>query len=755
MKKLLLLFLFTSTGLFAQDAESYRQLLKMPIQKQVLKNGDVLLQADFTQIFTGVKDKSKIRKESLEHFAGFNAPHPNVATVKKYLKVASKEYNVPFPILDAIAKTYNNYNMVGESEYGSTGIMGLVQNDLVNTLSEASKISGISIDVIKTNPQEHIRAAAALLSRYAGEKNQSTNLLDWFSAVKEFSGLSLETSKEMQALDYFQVMNDGRASITLYKENAAVIAQNNIEISNFITESYLKLNNTSASSQNRGAASGTVDYPGAIAYFTDCNFGLRNGVAIDTYVNHYVAVGTAIGAADYFRICRTTNTSSAHFIVALNGKVYQSVKVADNAFHCGVRVADGGDVNGNRRSIGTEHEVTSANPSSWNNETMLKASTDLARYFINQYNIPRTRPASGAFAPGIRGHKEMPGASTDCPNILPWTRWMELLNGTPVVNNLPVSVSPAAGATNVGLPITFTHTSPVNATAFRIQVSTSNSGWNNIDGFTTASSPDATVVVNASISGLSFNWAEGVAGVFEGPKASKTYYYTIRSYNATTGTSKYTAVKTFSTIFGVQPIAPLNAATVTSPVNLSWTSATSGASYRLQISKVNTGWTAANGFTTGTTTTSSLPVNYSAAGLVNYAWPNSGTTTANLPVAGTTYYWTVRLYSTATGSSEYTPVRKFTVASAARTQVAQNADFQLYPNPSDGNLSLSFESETKQAEVMIYNMSGNLVLSKKYTTQQGKNTINENNLGLKNGNYILIVNDGEKNLSKNLIIQNK
>lgn len=755
MKKLLLLFLFTSTGLFAQDAESYRQLLKMPIQKQVLKNGDIFLQADFTQIFTGIKDKSKIRKESLEHFAGFNAPHPNVTTVKKYLKAASKEYNVPFPILDAIAKTYNNYNMVGESEYGSTGIMGLVQNDLVNTLSEASKTSGISIDVIKTNPQEHIRAAAALLSRYAGEKNQSTNLLDWFAAVKEFSGLSLETSREMQALDYFQVMNDGRASITLYKENAAVIAQNNVEISNFITESYLILNNTSASSQNRGAASGTVDYPGAIAYFTDCNFGLRNGATLDTYVNHYISEGTAIGAADYFRICRPNAPSSAHFIVALNGNVYQSVKVADNAFHCGVKVANGGDPNGNHRSIGTEHEVTAANPSSWNNATLLKASTDLARYFINLYGIPRTRPTPGVRAAGIRGHKEMPGANTDCPNILPWTRWMELLNGTTVVNNLPVAVLPAAGVTNVGLPITFTHTSPVNATAFRIQVSTSNTGWNNIDGFTTATAPNATVVVNASITGLSFNWAEGVAGIFEGPKASKTYYYTIRSYDATTGTSKYTAIKTFSTILGVQPIAPTNAASVTSPVNLSWTSNVTSASYRLQISKVNAGWTAANGFTTGTTTTSNLPVNYSAAGLVNYAWPNSGTITANLPVAGTTYYWTVRLYSTATGSSEYTPVRSFTVGSTARMQSVKNSEIQLYPNPSNGDVSLSFETDSNSAELSIFNLSGNLVLSKKYATQKGKNTINENNLGLKNGNYILIVNDGENNLSKNLIILNK
>lgn len=320
--------------------------------------------------------------------------------------------------------------------------------------------------------------------------------------------------------------------------------------------------------------------------------------------------------------------------------------------------------------------------------------------------------------------------------------------------NTPVSVSPAALATNVGLPITFTYTSPVNATSFRIQVSTSNTGWNNTDGFTSATAPSATVVVNASISGLSFNWAEGVAGIFEGPKASKTYYYTIRSFDATTGTSKYTTVKSFTTKLGVQPILPIHAATVTNPVNLSWTSNISAASYRLQISKVNAGWTASNGFTSATTTSTTIPVNYSAAGLVNYAWPNSGTVSANLPVAGTTYYWTVRAYSTATGSSEYTPVRSFTIANVARSQFVKN-DLQVYPNPSNEEVSLSFETNSNLVTLNIFNLSGNLVLSREYETQKGKNTIYENNLGLKSGNYILILNDGENRLSKNLIIQNK
>lgn len=105
---------------------------------------------------------------------------------------------------------------------------------------------------------------------------------------------------------------------------------------------------------------------------------------------------------------------------------------------------------------------------------------------------------------------------------------------------------------------------------------------------------------------------------------------------------------------------PAAGANVQSPVNLSWT-AIEGASCRIQVSKVNTGWTAANGFTTETAATENVPVNYSTPGLLNYTWPNQYTADANKPVAGNTYYWTVRSYSTATGTSSYSPVRSFRV----------------------------------------------------------------------------------------------
>jgi Metallo-peptidase family M12B Reprolysin-like/Secretion system C-terminal sorting domain len=201
--------------------------------------------------------------------------------------------------------------------------------------------------------------------------------------------------------------------------------------------------------------------------------------------------------------------------------------------------------------------------------------------------------------------------------------------------------------------------------------------------------------------------------------------------------------------------APDNNANVAAPVVLKWTSSVSGASYRLQVSKVNTGWTAANGFTTDATFNSNTPVNYSAAGLITYTWPNADTAAANRPVIGNTYYWTVRSFSAATGTSSYSPVRSFKVTSSTARISNENTNISVYPNPSNGQLAISFDSNTNTADLNLYDLSSNVVFSKNYKTIKGNNTIKEDISNLKSGNYILLLNDGEKVSTQNVVIQNK
>ena len=633
-KNLFLSLIFTCASLFAQDESSLKKLIELPVKREVTKNGDTYLQANFSEVFLYEKGLSKSNDaKNLQWINAINAPHPSVSTIKKYLNAASEEFNVPFPILDAIAKKYNNYTILGQSEFGSFGIMGLVQNNSVSTLKEAAELINKEPKIVQNDYRLQIRAAAALLSKYAKENKNSKNLVDWFNAVKEFSGLIYEDTKEMQAIDYYTVLNEGLSTITLWNEKATVVAQNNPEITMLINDYNQRIiNNTVSSETNRDATSGTVDYPGAIASFTDCNFGSgRNGTDIDTWVNHYIEQGTVATTITYFRQCRPNAPTSAHFVVGLNGKAYQMVKVSDRAYHCG---AAGAPLN-NYRSIGAEHEVVKTAPESWNNETLLKGSTDLARYFCNKYGISKTRSL-----PGIRGHKEMPNSSTDCPYTLPWTRWMQLLNGaTPVpAGNIPSLNTPAAGAN------------------------------------------------------------------------------------------------------------------VAAPVSLTWSSGVSGASYRIQVSKVNTGWTATNGFTTDTSSNANTPVNYSAEGLVSYTWPNADTAAANRPVVGTIYYWTVRSYSTATGISSYAPVKSFKVTSSSFAKQFNDLiikEVVVYPNPTNDVLNIEINNpEVKNADIAIFDINGVRLFN---TTYKGVNVL-INTASFKEGYYFVKVTGDAINASDRIII---
>ncbi|HEU4495707.1 MAG TPA: M4 family metallopeptidase [Flavobacterium sp.] len=200
-------------------------------------------------------------------------------------------------------------------------------------------------------------------------------------------------------------------------------------------------------------------------------------------------------------------------------------------------------------------------------------------------------------------------------------------------------------------------------------------------------------------------------------------------------------------------ITPAAGANVPAPVNLTWSTNVSGASCRIQVSKTNTGWTAANGFTTETAATSNVPVNYSTPGLVNYQWPNQYTAATNRPVAGNTYYWTVRSYSAATGTSSYSPVRSFRVTSAAALESADDARLAVYPNPSKGDITFNFASDSKNATVTLFDLSGNQFFEKNYALQKGNNTLKENIPGLKSGVYILVVDDGKTTMTQNIAIQ--
>lgn len=64
---------------------------------------------------------------------------------------------------------------------GTFGIMALVRNPTADTLGEAARLTGISVNKLVTDRRSNILGGAALLARSQGEK--PATLGEWFGAV--------------------------------------------------------------------------------------------------------------------------------------------------------------------------------------------------------------------------------------------------------------------------------------------------------------------------------------------------------------------------------------------------------------------------------------------------------------------------------------------------------------------------------------------------------------------------------------------
>lgn len=342
--------------------------------------------------------------------------HPSVNTLNTYFWQAANEYNVPVDLLRTIAQVENNWTQIGPSIDQGWGMMHLVQNNYCNTLYEATLLLNTSEIQLKEDAQLNIRGAAALLRKYANNANANPQRIeDWYPYVKKLTGLIDEQLQTIQADRYYSVLNDGVKSTTLWGEAVLLPKRGNIDF-NYINQHY-KTAAVNEAANDDGSRS--ADYGPAVASMTTCNFTTGRNHSVDTYVNHWIGTGTAAGAVSWFKNCDAD--ASAHFIVANNGTIYQSVAVANSAWHCG---ASGYPYN-NSRSIGVEHEATVANPGLWNSTAMLQASAQMSCYLCSQYGIATNQNHT---SPGICGHQNMPGTNTSCPGTIPWSTWFSYFN---------------------------------------------------------------------------------------------------------------------------------------------------------------------------------------------------------------------------------------------------------------------------------------------------------------------------------------
>ncbi len=123
-------------------------------------------------------------------------------SLKAEFERAAEEYGVPVELLMAMGYVNTRWEMPppeandylpGDPHgWGSYGIMALVQNPFSDTLGEASRLTGIPREVLKTDRAANIRGGAALLASSAGWYAPG-ELPDYFGAVAG-RGLGVGTS---------------------------------------------------------------------------------------------------------------------------------------------------------------------------------------------------------------------------------------------------------------------------------------------------------------------------------------------------------------------------------------------------------------------------------------------------------------------------------------------------------------------------------------------------------------------------------
>jgi len=606
MKKFLVFFLgLSAISCFAQL--NTHELLNTKITTTKTKDG-VFLQRDLTKYIGLVASQTNKNvhagNEDQQWATYFNRPHPNVATLEKYFKNAAKEFGVPAELLMAIGQVENNWTQVGPSIDQGWGIMHLVDNSYCSTLREAAALLKLDPQQLKDNARQNIRGAAALIKKYGGNKKHKKTE-DWFEAAKKFSGLINEDLREQQALRYYEVLKNGAEAPTVWDETITIAPHPQINVDSKITKK-----TTPAKSS---------DYSPAVSSFISCNYTSgRGGVDIDTWVHHYVGVGTYAGAISWFHNCDAE--ASAHFVIrSSDGQITQCVAVADKAWHCG---ASGYPLN-NSRSIGVEHEATASNPSLWNSTPMLQASATMVCYFADLYDIP----ASFHNSPGICGHQDMPGTNTSCPGAMPWTTWINYFNacsGTAPTGPTSLACTQSACPDD---NVTFSWTN--SGTGWHIDVSTSSSFstyyWKFVSGLTSFTGPTGFV-----------DHADGVTPlVFQ---EGTTYYWRITAgSNIVSGPTftihTCTTLPTNPTVTVAQ--CPANS------VNFSW--ANSGTGWHIDVSTSSSfttyWWKYVSGLTSYT----------GPAGFVDHG---DGVTPWTIQ-DGVTYYWRITAGSNYTNGASF------------------------------------------------------------------------------------------------------
>jgi hypothetical protein len=152
---------------------------------------------------------------------------------------AAEKYDVPVSVLLAMGYVNTRWEMPPPEASahepgdphgrGAYGIMQLVRNDDEDTLGEASRLTGISEEQLKTDRKSNILGGAALLREAQGER--PARLGDYFGAIsgkgrrKLFKAVAGIGAGELYAEQVFDVLRRGTYETLLDGEQIELPSQ--------------------------------------------------------------------------------------------------------------------------------------------------------------------------------------------------------------------------------------------------------------------------------------------------------------------------------------------------------------------------------------------------------------------------------------------------------------------------------------------------------------------------------------------------
>jgi hypothetical protein len=326
---------------------------------------------------------------------------------------AANEFDVPRKLLVAIAYAethFDGHNGEPSADNGY-GLMHLVDNPQAQTLGAAAKLTGVPVEVLKTDMTENIRGGAALLRAYADEQGMDDksrqNLAAWYEVVARYSNASDLAVARLYADEVYKLLNSGFSGESPQGE-AIIVPAEEIGPQRGYYEQVIPLTSPDYAPMS-------LDYgPSLWAPANAGNYAVSNRESTHpiNYVVIHTTQGSYAGTISWFQN-PSSNVSSHYVIRSSDGQITQMVREKDIAWHAGNSTY-------NAQSVGIEHEGFVSDPS-WYTDAMYRASAALTRNVCLKYGIPMTRSR-------IIAHSEVPGAThTDPGPNWNWTFYMQLV----------------------------------------------------------------------------------------------------------------------------------------------------------------------------------------------------------------------------------------------------------------------------------------------------------------------------------------